>query len=645
MLIFGFIFACNSDKDGQAIVPMATELTDCDPIDPSLCAFPFPSAFFMVDDETTASGYRIHFGETTLPMNANDVQPSPRFWNERDGFSPLTPIMTHFPDVDITGVIGHDDIDAYLDVDALTVVLDLETGERMPHFVELDMSHDMADRRAFILRPVEPLTWGHRYAVGIRGLNDKSGNAIQVSESFAALRDGQETRDFDVESRRDRYDDVIFPALENTGFSRDELLLAWEFGVASQEGVTGKAVAMRDDLLSRLPEGGPSYTIDEVVDFTADENEHTARRIYGTMTVPYYTEDPKPGFVLSRDENNMPMFMGETERDFTVIVPRSLWENGESGAILQYGHGLMGSQDEVHGGYLAEMADRYGYVLIASDWSGMAHDDIDQIMLMIVNDIQNFAIIPERCQQGFVEFTAAMRMISGDLASDPVLMTTDSEGNPVSVVDTTTRYYYGNSQGGILGTPYAALSTDIDRAVLGVSGGPYSLLLSRSVDFDAYFMLLKTMYEDDFMQISLWIGLMQTLWDSAEPSGYLDAINKSPLPNTNPKEVLIQVAIGDAQVTTLGAHVKARGIGAKLMPDPVRPVWGLEEASSGELGSGLVEWDYGLDEPFVSIPPNKDTDPHGRPRGEFEAQEQLNHFLRTGELVNFCDGPCVDINE
>ena len=93
-------------------------------------------------------------------------------------------------------------------------------------------------------------------------------------------------------------------------------------------------------------------------------------------------------------------------------------------------------------------------------------------MLMIVNDIQNFAIIPERCQQGFVEFTAAMRMISGDLASDPALMTTDSEGNPVSVVDTDTRYYYGNSQGGILGTPYAALSTDIDRAVLGVSGAP-----------------------------------------------------------------------------------------------------------------------------------------------------------------------------
>ena len=123
MLLFSLFFACNTDKESEDLPPMATELTDCDPIDPSLCAFPFPSAFFMVDDDTTESGYRIAFGDTTLPMNANDVQPSPRYWNERDGFSPLTPIMTHFPEVDITGVIGHDDIGAYLDEDSKTCLL------------------------------------------------------------------------------------------------------------------------------------------------------------------------------------------------------------------------------------------------------------------------------------------------------------------------------------------------------------------------------------------------------------------------------------------------------------------------------------------------------------------------------------------
>ena len=55
-------------------------------------------------------------------------------------------------------------------------------------------------------------------------------------------------------------------------------------------------------------------------------------------------------------------------------------------------------------------------------------------------------------------------------------------------------------------------------------------------------MLLKTMYEDDFMQIfRAW--LMQTLWDSAGPR--LSRRHRTaPLPGTNAKEVLIQVAIG-----------------------------------------------------------------------------------------------------
>ena len=148
----------------------------------------------------------------------------------------------------------------------------------------------------------------------------------------------------------------------------------------------------------------------------------------------------------------------------------------------------------------------------------------------------------------------------------------------------------------------------------------------------------------DYMDISLWLGLMQTLWDSAEPSGYLDSINLDPLPGNTPKEVLVQVAIGDSQVSTLGAHMLMRGVGGGLIADPTRDIWGLDELADGAAGSGLVEWDYGLEEPFVSIPPNKDTDPHGRTRKEFESQEQLHHFLSTGELVNFCDGPCVNLD-
>ena len=639
-LVFNLL-GCSEDEKAEKVV-MATEFSACDPLDEALCAFPFPSTFYMTENVERTSGWQLAFQSDSLPVNIDGQKADPKYWNERDGFSPLTPIIAHFPKVSLDGVIGHSAIGLYLDADAKTVVVDVETGERMPHFVELDMSHDQDDRRALILRPVKPLEWGHRYVVGIRGLSKVDGSAVDSSTAFTALRDGSKTNDYDIEGRRAYYDETIFPALEGTGFVRSETQLAWDFVVASKEAVTGKAVAMRDDLLERLPAGGPAYVIDNVETFTVEENPSVAKRIYGTMTVPYYTEEPGAGTILSRDENGMPMYMGETEREFTIIVPQSLWQEGRSGAIVQYGHGLLGEQSEVEQGYLGEIANRYGYVLLAADWSGMSLKDVPKITLMIVDDVSNFAMVPERSQQGIVEFVAAMQMMKGDLSQDPELMTEDSEGNLVSVVNTEERYFYGNSQGGILGTVYMALNSDIQRGTLGVCGGPFSILLTRSDNFSSFMMIFKTMYPD-YMDISLWIGMIQTIWDSGEPAGYLDSIHTAPLPGNSPKDVLIQVAIGDPQVSTLGAHIQARGIGAGLVFDPTRAVWGLDELEDGVTGSGLVEWDYGLSEPIESVPVEYEgSNPHSGPRNAFESQEQMNHFFRTGELVNFCEGPCVD---
>ena len=143
----------------------------------------------------------------------------------------------------------------------------------------------------------------------------------------------------------------------------------------------------------------------------------------------------------------------------------------------------------------------------------------------------------------------------------------------------------------------------------------------------------------DFMDISLWMGLMQTLWDPSEPTAYLDAILKNPLPNVPEKNVLMHVAIGDVQVSTLGAHIQARGLGAKLLQPAARDIWGLESMESGEIGSAIVEFDYGLEIPFESIPPEGE-DPHSRPRKDEAAQEQMHQFFQTGEIVNYCDGSC-----
>ena len=56
--------------------------------------------------------------------------------------------------------------------------------------------------------------------------------------------------------------------------------------------------------------------------------------------------------------------------------------------------------------------------------------------------------------------------------------------------------YYGNSEGGIMGGAFTALSTEVHRAVLGVPGMDYAVLLSRSADFSPFQGLLDKAYPD-----------------------------------------------------------------------------------------------------------------------------------------------------
>ena len=637
--------ACRPDKADDDTSSIAVEaFSDCDPIAPTLCGLPFPSTFYMREDASSPTGWRVALGETTLPIDANGHQPTPERWNERDGWSPVPLLLAHFPGATLDGTVSHLDLAAFADADAKTVVIDVETGERAVHFVELDMVGDDDDRRLLMIRVVEPLDYGHRYVVGIRGLVDDAGVTMAASDGFAALRDGEASDSWDIEGRRDLYDDLIFPTLEADGWDRGEVQLAWDFVVGSEEGITGRARFMRDDALGWVEDNGVAYEVTEVETFTSDENANTAFRVHGTMTVPLYTEEDGPGTLLTRGEDNMPYRNGTTTVPFTVVVPRTLVDEPRPAPVVQYGHGLLGGQDEVHAGYLADMANRHGWILFAVDWTGMKSEDVVEITLMIATGLERFAMIPERSMQGFVEFLCAMRLVTDTLVSDEHFLVDDPEsGDTVAIIDPERRFYYGNSQGGVVGGAYVALSQDIERAALGVGGMPYSLLLDRSHDFHPFLLMFQSMYPDP-AHIALWLGYMQALWDSGEAAGYGLAVNSSPLPDTPSKDVLLFVAVGDAQVSTLGAHVMARAYGAKLVDEPVRPVYGLETAASGFAGSALVEWDYGLEEPVTNTPPEGD-DPHEWPRREEASFSQLKSFFEDGEVVNYCDGACFSSHD
>ena len=460
MLLTLLVLSCNRAD------PIDEVFSGCDPLDETKCALPWPSTYHMVEDAKTGSGWRVALQEHSLPMNRDDGQVRPDAWNEKDGFSTLGPMLVYFEDLSLEGVVGHDDIEASLSSDTIALI-NTETGEREPYFAELDATAPGPEESVLLIRPVRPLEHATRYVVALRGLQTNAGAGVEVSDAFLALRDGEETLSWDVEGRRAWFEDEVFPSIESIGWERGELQLAWDFVTVSEENSLSRVLWMRDDATERVGESGPAYTITEVEEGDCDGGATIGRTLSIEMTVPMYTETGEPGTMLTRDEEGMPFYNGDTSAEVMVRIPCSLLEEPEPAMVLQYGHGLLGSKDEARTGYLSAMADRYKWIVIASDWVGMYEDDVNAITLMLVNDLSDFALLPERSMQGFVEMDLALRMARGGLASDPEL-TVDG----VSLIDPDRVAYYGNSQGAILGGGYVGTSEQIDRAVLGVGGSP-----------------------------------------------------------------------------------------------------------------------------------------------------------------------------
>lgn len=605
---------------------------DCDPMVPTHCGFPFPSNVYLTNDESTDTHKRVEFGPTTLPKNQGGVQSTPDNFRFSDGFSPGVAPMTHLPGATVTGLPTPLDIPRSLEPDSPTVMINAETGERVPHFAELDMTRGVTDdQRAFMIRPVVRPADATRYIVAIRNVVDESGKPLEPSSVFKALRDGEVHDDPSVERRRDMYDD-IFRRLEAAGVARDDLQIAWDYTTASTKSNTGWMLHIRDEGLETIGPDGPDY---EITDVQTDVNEYTKIRIEGKVTVPLYLDQPGPGgqFVLGPD--GMPEQNGTTQYDFLVLVPQSAAD--APGVVVQNGHGLLGDRTQVEG--FADRANEANWVLVAMDWIGFASEDVGYVIDTISNrDIGDWKAVSDRLCQGYLTRMAITRLMRGKFAQDPAVQI-----NGHSAIDTTTSYYFGGSQGGIYGAVLLALSPDIPRGVIAVPGQPYNLLLNRSVDFDLYYSFLNGAYPNG-LDVQLVLAAAQMLWDRSEPTGYSEHIVSDPFPGTPSHDVLMQVSIGDQQVNNIGSHIMARAIGLDNLAPANRPIWGIDEVEAPFEGSAMFEMDFGnAPDPIINVAPDPDTagpDPHGR-AGEVPAVRQMvADFLATGQVEMLCDGPC-----
>jgi len=196
------------------------------------------------------------------------------------------------------------------------------------------------------------------------------------------------------------------------------------------------------------------------------------------MTVPHYlTRNALPGSELVLDENGTPVYQGETQASFVVGVPRKCTAPGSKCPILVYGHGLTGTKGQVLSGNQQRFADEYGYVICGVDMWGMSSFDVASIAVVLLTDFGRVNIVPDRSHQGMLNQLLLMKMMAGDFAKDE-LVTFGGE----SIIDVNQKYYWGISQGGILGAMYLAVSQDVNKGHLGVPGFLPSTFLKNKRD-------------------------------------------------------------------------------------------------------------------------------------------------------------------
>jgi hypothetical protein len=601
----------------------------CDPLDRAHCLLPWPNDHFRKDGRLALRDAMMPRRQDGEPVRAAD-------YNRSDGFSPGQIVVTRVPGLDLrrSGAVPVTNMARAFARRAPIVVIDARSGRRQLIWAELDSQAERRREQTLLIHPGANWREGRRYIVALRNLKNSRGRELRPGRAFRRFRDGR------ARGRRARHFEDIFRRLGDAGIRRRDLYLAWDFTVASRRSLAGRMLSIRNRAFAALGDrdlgdlrvqgGAPAFTISGTQDLG------DVQRVDGTFTIPCFLNRPgcPPGSRFRLNRRGLPVRTPgnlQVER-FICLVP----ENGSNGRPLLFGHGLFGGAEAVLP--LAPLASAGNFVTCATDWSGMAAEDIPNA-LAISGNLSLFPTLADRNQQGFLNF-----LFLGRLLIHPQGLPSRPEF--AGKVDTRRLFYAGASQGGILGGALTAVAPDFQRAALIVPGMNFSLLIQRATPFAPFRDVLYENYRGG-VERALLTSMIQIVWDRGEANAYAWHMTRNPYPDTPRHTVLLHEAFGDHQVANVATEVEARVIGARLRApalDPGRsrdrrPFFGIPRIRDFPWGgNALVVFDIGPPRgdlgtpppPVGNVPPESGADPHGLTAFSAPAAAQFSEFLKLG---------------
>jgi hypothetical protein len=639
----------------------------------SLCMLPFPDNYYTTTSSSSETGRQVNFQTAGMPANAFEEHIEAGPYNASNGFSQGSVILVKIPGLESTGDVSAmgatpiNKLSQYTEKNSPVVVIDASTGKRWPIWVEIDSTAKEPSKRVLEIHPAVNFDQSTRYIVALRNVKNAAGTKIEAPAGFRYYRDEMPTKQGRINAQRQRFKSIFSTLKNKAGIRRENLYLAWDFTTASDMNNARRLLAIRNNAFAQLGDTdlgdgvvqgeSPSFTVEP----PTEEEGGKFTRVKGTVKVPCYLfPSCGPGGTFKLGASEVPQQNGTYEANFDCIIPEVAQTT--PGRPSLYGHGLFGSASEVASSPQKALAAGHNIVLCATDEIGMSGGDLGNTV-GILHNLSKFPQLADRLQQGELnELYLGRAMIApGGLWEDAAF---EGGVSGESVIDPTRLYYNGNSQGGIEGGALTAVSPDFTRASLGVPAMNYSVLLPRSVDFDEFAEYLYPAYPDE-TERPLVLDLIQMLWDRGEPNGYAHRMTTNPLPDTPPHQVVMNVALGDHQVTDYQADVEARTIGASAH-NPIlyngrwpntEVLWNVPSISSYPFtGSAVYYWDIGPiragsepgkqigvePPPYENLPNRLGEDPHGAPRAAAAEQQLVSDFFEGAIKAsdNCAGGPC-----
>lgn len=598
------------------------------------CMLPYPSDFFRAPSANSLTGVRIQLASPAKVRTRSGVSADPHQSFAADGFSPVSPIVTFLPvEVDATGFVqlADDPVKSLSAGSSHTLILDPD-GVPVAHFVDLDPHAVDGTRRAIILHPLVPLKDEARYSVFLFGVQ-AGGTLAPTPEGFRRIREGVTGGEAALAPQLEAWTLRLRAQAIRSGIDLATLQLAWEFSTGTQKNVVDDLKRVRELTLSWLITNRPEVT---VTSEQINTDDNVWKVVQGTVTMPLFTDIAGPGSKLNRGSDGQVAQNGTSTFPFMAIVPTSVRDATGARAPFLYGHGFFGGFDELTGGSARNLAFTLGRTLIGAEWWGMATPDVPKVGDALLNHPSNVLQFTDRVHQGFVNWIVLADAIERVFPTLPVFQRTSGP-----FLEGDASRYLGISQGTILGVGMVASNPYVKRVAFQVGGSGFCAMMFRAEPFERFLELLELSILDP-LDRQKFIASLQRQMDRIDPNTWARYVQREQLGGSPPRQVLLQVGLGDTEVPNFASYLLARGLGlGQLHPTP-KEVWGLLPAIDGtDRAMELYDFGYDVDALYKDAAfPAISTTSHNGVRQLTPTIDQTARLFEDGVITRFCSGVC-----